>query len=112
MMKCEFENLVGKEVSCETFELYNQMYLATDLSKQEFVKLLNIKSIPESEEALARKAASEEFKQEIQKEISDLKQELENCKYWLEFDIAGKTYWKREIKRIKNEITQLRLVIA
>lgn len=111
-MKCEFENMVGKEVSVETFEMYNAMYLATDLSKQEFVELLNIKAIPESEEAVARRAQAEAFKSQIREQIATLQEELESCKCWLEFDINGKTYWTREIKRIRNEIKALKWVIA
>ena len=112
MMKCEFEALVGKEVSTETFEVYNKMYLATDLSKEEFVGLLNIKAIPESEEAIARRAEAEAFKNQIREQIASLQEELENCKAWLAFDPSEETYWKREIKRIRNEIKALKLVIA
>ena len=112
MMKCEFENMIGKEVSVETFEMYNAMYLATDLSKQEFVELLNIKAIPESEEAIARRAQAEAFKNQIREQIATLQEELDSCKCWLEFDINGKVYWTREIKRIRNEIKALKWVIA
>ena len=52
MMKEEFERLAKIEVSQETYsKVIEPMYLATDLSMQEFVKLLNVKAfaIPKSE---------------------------------------------------------------
>ena len=57
MMKCEFEELIGKEVSYETFEMYESMYMALpeNISKADFVNMLNIKAIPESEEAIHRR---------------------------------------------------------
>ena len=52
MMKEEFERLAKIEVSQETYsKVIEPMYLATDLSMQEFVKLLNVKAfaLPKSE---------------------------------------------------------------
>lgn len=46
MMKEEFERLAKIEVTHETYsKIIEPMYLATDLSKQEFVKLLNLKGL-------------------------------------------------------------------
>lgn len=46
MMKEEFERLAKIEVTHETYsKIIEPMYLATDLSKQEFVKLLNLKAL-------------------------------------------------------------------
>ena len=57
MMKQEFEQLIGKEVSYDTFRIYEEMYLAApeSVTKQVFVQMLNIDAIPESEEAIERK---------------------------------------------------------
>ena len=51
-MKEEFERLAKIEVSQETYsKVIEPMYLATDLSMQEFIKLLNVKAfaIPKSD---------------------------------------------------------------
>lgn len=71
MMKCEFEELIGKEVSYETFEMYESMYsaLPENISKVDFVNMLNIKAIPESEYAIRRREEKERF-------ISDIKDEI------------------------------------
>lgn len=46
MMKEEFERLAKIEVSHETYsKVIEPMYLATDLSKQEFIQLLNLKAL-------------------------------------------------------------------
>lgn len=57
MMKYEFEEMVGKEVSVETYEIYEKMYMALPegITKQQFVGMLNISAIPESEDAIERK---------------------------------------------------------
>lgn len=74
MMKEEFEKMVGKEVSCDTFYLYEAMYntLPENVNKQQFVEMLNIDAIPESEYAIRRreenKALIEEVKQKIKEE--------------------------------------------
>lgn len=45
MMKQEFERLAGYEVSAEDYNnIIEPMYMATDLSKQEFVKTINRKA--------------------------------------------------------------------
>lgn len=46
MQKQEFERLAKIEVTDETYtRVIEPMYLATDLSKQDFIKLLNLKSL-------------------------------------------------------------------
>lgn len=112
MMKCEFEEMIGKEVTAETFEMYETMYLALPetVNKQQFVAMLDIKAIPESPEAIARRAENERVKAEIKNNIAELKaeikdkqNEIENMKSWVSFgDENG--YWKREIKWTKSII--------
>lgn len=112
MMKCEFEEMIGKEVTAETFEMYETMYLALPetVNKQQFVAMLDIKAIPESPEAIARRAENERVKAEIKNNIAELKaeikdkqNEIENMKSWVSFgDEDG--YWKREIKWTKSII--------
>lgn len=112
MMKCEFEQMIGKEVSAETFAMYNKMYMATDLSKQDFVKLLNIKAIPESAEAIERREKANLFKQEILNKIQNLKDKIKNCEFYAQFDPMGDRYWKQEIRIAKNEIKTLKAIMA
>lgn len=46
MMKQEFERLAKIEVTEETYtKVIEPMYLATDLSKTDFIKLLNLKAL-------------------------------------------------------------------
>lgn len=73
MMKCEFEERIGKEVTEETFQLYNKMYLATDVDKDTFVSMLNIEAIPEDPESAERRIARE-------KRVATLKNAIKNCR--------------------------------
>ncbi len=60
MMQKEFEELAGYEVSTETYNnVIEPMYMATNVTKQEFVKMLNKKAF-----ALPTKA---EMKREMRK---------------------------------------------
>ena len=119
MMKCEFEEMIGKEVSVETFEVYQAMYgaLPENVTKQQFVKMLDIKAIPESEDAIRRRAENQTLIDEIQKEIDAKKDDL---KYWKEklslyIFIEDKDMVKvakRNIERVKSQIRELKYVIA
>lgn len=51
MTKQEFERLTNIEVSYETYsKIIEPMYMAVDITKQEFVKILNIKALEEPKE--------------------------------------------------------------
>lgn len=120
MMKCEFEKMIEKEVSPETFEMYETMYnaLPESVSKQQFVAMLNVAAIPESESAIARRAERERLIDRItaeidtqKAEIAEMKKEIENMAAWIaEDDDAG--YWKREIKWTKSRIKERQQKIA
>lgn len=132
MMKCEFEKLIGKEVSCETFEMYESMYsaLPENINKVDFVNMLNIKAIPESEEAIHRRMEKEQLVHDIKHQISDLKEKIEyekecidrytsylNDTPYFEKDLVREyKSWiagsKRIISRYKAEIRQLKQIIA
>ena len=94
MLKSEFESLIGKEVSYETFEMYESMYsaLPENISKVDFVNMLNIKAIPESEEAVKRR-------QEREGLVSDIKDQIEGKK-------AEIKYFERENERYRSYITE------
>lgn len=120
MMKVEFEQMIGKEVSYDTFRTYEEMYLALpeNVTKQQFVAMLNIDAIPESEDAIERKRQNEELKERVAEEISTIKaeiekvqSEIENIKSWIaNGDDDG--YWKREIKWAKQRVSRLKANIS
>ena len=132
MMKCEFEELIGKEVSYETFEMYESMYMALpeNISKADFVNMLNIKAIPESEEAIHRRMEKEQLIHDIKQQISDLKEKIEyeqrnieryTC--FIEEATPEEKEWIKDYKRwiagskriiaiYKAEIKQLKQIVA
>ena len=132
MMKCEFEKLIGKEVSYETFEMYEGMYTALpdNIGKVDFVNMLNIKAIPESEEAIHRRMEKEQLIHDIKQQIADLKEKIgyeQECidRYtsFIEEATPEDKGWvgeykrwiadsKRIISRYKAEIRQLKQIIA
>ena len=130
MMKCEFETLIGKEVSYETFKMYESMYsaLPENISKVDFVNMLNIKAIPESEEAIERRKKREEFINDIKDHIAgkkaDIKyfeQENERYRRYIEEeeskeDIKLYRNWirgnNRYIEKLRAEIKELKFLIA
>ena len=54
MLKSEFEEMIGKQVTYDTFQMYDTMYnaLPENINKQQFVDMLNIDAIPEDPEAI------------------------------------------------------------
>ena len=130
MMKCEFETLIGKEVSYETFEMYESMYTALpeNISKVDFVNMLNIKAIPESEEAIERRKKREEFINDIKDQIAGKKADI---KYFEEDNERYRRYIEEEeskegiklyrncirgnnryIEKLRAEIKELKFLIA
>jgi hypothetical protein len=132
MMKQEFEQMVGKEVTCETFEMYEAMYMALpeSVNKQAFVEMLNINAIPESEEAVARREANEQRKKAIREEIEKEQKQIASLKKYLEQDCEGLeiwlkdgdkemisfyknniSFWRRSIKERRNRIAELKFLL-
>ena len=130
MMKEEFEKLIGKEVSCDIFYMYEAMYnaLPENVNKQQFVEMLNIDAIPESEDAIKRrennKALIEEIKQKIKEErekINNLKKDTAYYKSLIEeetdkemIDIYKRhiSYNMAEARFCKNRIAEYRWIIG
>ena len=130
MMKCEFETLIGKEVSYETFEMYESMYsaLPENISKVDFVNMLNIKAIPESEEAIERRKKREEFFNDIKDQIAGKKADIkyfeqeneryrsyiaeeeskEDIKLYRNFIRSNNRY----IEKLRAEVKELKFLIA
>jgi hypothetical protein len=63
MMKCEFEEMIGKEITAETYAIYEAMYSAAPetVDKKTFVSMLNIEAIPEAPEAIERRRKADEW---------------------------------------------------
>ena len=106
MMKQEFEQLIGKEVSYETFRLYEEMYLAApeSVTKQKFVEMLNIDAIPESEDAIERRQRAEARRQELQSQIAeervrlhDLQDSRKRYAQWGKEE-ENSEYWRRQAR--------------
>ena len=129
-MKEEFEELIGKEVSYDTFSMYENMYsaLPENINKQQFVKMLNIDAIPEDPEAIERRKKREEFVNDIKYQIEGKKAEIkyfeqENERYrsYIEEEESKeciKLYrnWircnNRYIEKLRAEIKELKRIIA
>lgn len=85
MMKHEFEALAGYEV---TFEDYNNiiepMYMATNLSKQEFVNVIDRKRF----DFRAREKAEKKEMIKAMKEIA--KERAQNCEHFCDYEAENK----------------------
>lgn len=82
MLKEEFENMIGKQVTYDTFKLYENMYTALPetVNKQQFVEMLNIKAIPEDPAAIERRQEAEKMGQELRGKIQEKRKEiLKDC---------------------------------
>ena len=131
MTKQEFETMIEKEITAETYAVYEAMYLAApeSVDKKTFVSMLNVEAIPESPEAIERRERAEAWKREQLAKIDDLKKELDTVKrykadeesafyFWKDTDAeyaktrrAAVKYWKGYIKLIKNQIAEIRFLI-
>jgi len=81
MMKQEFETLAGYEVSNhDYYNVIEPMYMATDLSKKDFVKTINRKAF----DLKVKKAALVKAMKEIAEERA------ENCEHFTDYDAIHK----------------------
>lgn len=133
MLKKEFDEMIGKESDAtEYYEIYEPMYMALPerVTKADFVKMLNIDAIKESDEAIARKQARAEFiaskideMNELKKVVKEYKSQLttaqNSCNYWKSQNDAEMVnflkrevlWYKRLIKNAKFDIDQIKLII-
>lgn len=133
MMKSEFEKMIGKEITAETYAIYEAMYTATPetIDKETFVGMLNITAIPEAPEAIERRRKADEWKQTQLKKVEELKKELCEAKkskadaesdyyYWkpLDTEYSKNSCFKRiklynqRIKAIKSQIAELKFCLT
>lgn len=110
MTKQEFETLINKEVTYETFELYESMYnaLPESINKQQFVEMLNLKSIPENPEAIRRREENQKIVKEIKQQIKELQEEYEEENSETERFLYP-TYSKNVDKKLEIKLESLRL---
>lgn len=129
MMKSEFEKLIGKEVSYDTFKIYSEVYrvLPENITKEKFVAMLNIEAIPESPEAIARREENERLIQDIKVQIAAKRSEIrwfeqENVRYRTYIEESEDTSdiksYKRYIRanneymnKLRSEIRELKWII-
>lgn len=79
-MKQEFERLAKIEVTDETYtKVIEPMYLATELSKQDFIKLLNLKALA------APKAKEKTIKRMCVRNRSGFSMTPNGCWYYIEY---------------------------
>lgn len=110
MLKEEFENLIGKRVTGDTFREYEKMYMSIDRDKREFVAMLNLDAIPEDPAAVEARQARAALLQAQKDKISELKQEVkineENAKYYMQYfnDRPQAAYYKEAAKVAREEL--------
>lgn len=104
MYKQEFEKLINKKVTYQTYLIYENMYSSTDLTKDEFIKLLNIKVIPEDPEITKLRKS---YIENIEYADAQIEYHTNYIKLW-EDDIKVDEFAKCEYFFHKNQITYYR----
>lgn len=124
MMKEEFESMIGKEVDAEIFRMYEAMYLACpeNVTKQDFVSLLDVSKIPESERAIKAREEAERAREDaraaVRGEIDELKERIRTREIDIkesELDaLKGLYFWgdaaseKRRRAIMRNDVKAMR----
>lgn len=112
MTKQEFETLINKEVTYETFRLYESMYnaLPESINKQQFIEMLNLKSIPENPEAIRRREENQKIVKEIKQQIKELQEEYEEENSETERFLYP-IYSKKRRQEIRSKIRELKALL-
>lgn len=117
MSKSEFEKLIGKCVDGPTYDLYYKMWEASNiLELKKFVKLLNIKAIPESSRLKKLRSQAKKEIPRLEKKLNSLKLKKKDLDQVIEYSknlqlqSLEATRWERVklIKEIKG--TNLELI--
>lgn len=91
MMKHEFETLAGYEVSAEDYnKIIEPMYMATDLAKEEFVKVIDKKRF-----ALKPLAKMERWMKKIAAHIEETCTHYRDNEAWEELEKTAEEYRER-----------------
>lgn len=116
MLKEEFEARIGKEVSFDTFQVYEKMYnsLPESYNKDDFVRMLNISNIPESEEAIQRREEAEAIRERWREHITALgiqiiktKEDIKRYAEYAKMDVETAAYWKKDIISTRRYLKRL-----
>ena len=80
MMKSEFENLAGREVTNEQYRAIETLYMSSNLEKAEFVKSIRtmLKSIPQPER-------KKDIKRMVVRDRSGYRKTPNGCYYHIEY---------------------------
>lgn len=113
MMKHEFERLAGYEVSAEDYnKIIEPMYMATDLSKEDFVKVIDkkrfaLKPLPKMERWMKKIAAhieetcthyrDNEAWNELEKNIEEYKERIGATNYWISEEMRFSCYYPTKV---------------
>lgn len=132
MMKSEFEEMIGKEITAEIYAIYEAMYTAAPetVDKKTFVSMLNIEAIPEAPEAIERRKKAAEWETEQLGKIEELNHELLDAKkrkadaesdyyYWMPLDaeyaknscFRSIKFYNQRIKFIKSQISEIKFLL-
>jgi len=119
MMKHEFEQIAGYEVSLDDYNnIIEPMYIAADIDKSEFVKLLSKERF---EVKSSKSQERKDFENEIYSKINSYKSEIlffqnliksKRCLLDLEDDEEWIKVWKSDIRNYKDNIKLLKRQIA
>lgn len=109
MTKQEFEKLIGKYVDYETFELYERMYSATELTKQEFIKLLDIEAIPEDHWYTVERYDWTEILKEATKRLHEIQKDLKQWKEWA--NESNTPFDKKMVKLTREQLARWKIHI-
>ena len=118
MMKYEFEELIGKEITDETYSMYEKMYLALpeSINKMQFVKMLNIDAIPENPASIERRNKRNDIIEKAKSIIANYEDDIRFYKEQINFckSVNGTDYnlQKDEIKHYKKMINYCKSKIA
>lgn len=125
MNKANFEKLIKKDISHETFSLYNALWIAyketvgDEAHKKDFIKLLNIKAIPQDNELKAARHLAKKNLPKLYDKLKALesrKAEVDQMIIWSnkqDFSfVSNYKYEKlqllRDIKEVKSQIYKLK----
>lgn len=125
MNKANFEKLIKKDISDETFSLYNALWIAyketigDEAHKKDFIKLLNTKVIPQDNELKAARQFAKKHLPKLYDKLKALeirKAEVDQMIIWSnkqDFSFVNSYKYEklqllRDIKDVKSQIYKLK----
>lgn len=111
MMQVEFERIAGYEVYTEDYNnVIEPMYMATNLSKEDFAKVIDRNRFEVKKEKTEEQINLEA---QINEEIRTLKNDIEwymdrICYYSTFINDDDGSYWKEQVKEMKQNVKLLK----